>query len=73
MNRPEHLEHWMEVARESDRELFVNIGRPRLAERRHPELMALVHEHFEEVAAFDGILSRGARAVYRYRREPASR
>jgi hypothetical protein len=73
MSEPEHLEQWMRHARESGKHLYVNIGRPRLAERRHPELMALVEEHFEEVATFDGILSRGRRQVHRYRGGPEPR
>jgi hypothetical protein len=49
--------------------LFVNLGRPGLAARRQRELMALVEdpERFEEVAFLPGILSRGARQVWRYR------
>jgi hypothetical protein len=35
--------------------------------------MALVEEHFEEVATFDGILSRGRRQVHRYRGGPEPR
>lgn len=69
IGQAEQLEYWMNEARQSDRELFINIGRPRLAGRRHPELMALTREHFDEVAAFDGILSRGQRQVFRYRPE----
>ncbi len=69
IREPEHLDYWMNEARRSQSELFINIGRPRLAERRHPELMALAREHFEEVETFDGILSRGQRRVFRYRPE----
>jgi hypothetical protein len=69
IGEPEDLEYWMNEARQSGSELFINIGRPRLAERRHPELMALAREHFEEVETFRGILSRGQRQVLRYRPE----
>lgn len=64
---PHELEYWMREARRSGRELFINVGRPRLAERRHPELMVLAREHFDDVETFDGILSRGQRHVMRYR------
>lgn len=66
---PEQLEYWMNEADRSGSELYINIGRPRLAERRHPELMALGREHFDEVATFEGMLSRGQRRVFRYRPE----
>jgi hypothetical protein len=59
----------MREADASDRPLYVNLGRPRVAERRFPELSALVRrpEVFEELATFRGVDPRGWRIVYRYR------
>lgn len=75
ISRPEELEFWM---RESDRTgypLFVNIGQPRLAERKFRKLMAIVEndELFEEIAYLPSVLYRGSRGVWRYRgrREPS--
>jgi hypothetical protein len=56
----------------ADRErlpLFVNIGWPRQAARKRPELMALVEdpERFERVAELLGLTPRFTRRVYRYR------
>ncbi|MBW2234048.1 MAG: hypothetical protein JRG85_01440 [Deltaproteobacteria bacterium] len=65
----EQLEAFMREADAEERALFVNLGRPNLAARRSRELMALVRnpELFEDVAFLPGILSRGARQVFRYR------
>ena len=65
----EQLERFMGEADAEGQALFVNLGRPNLAARRSRELMALVRdpELFEEVAFLPGILSRGARQVFRYR------
>ena len=65
----EQLEAFMREADAEERALFVNLGRPKLAARRSRELMALVRnpELFEDVAFLPGILSRGARQVFRYR------
>lgn len=64
-----HLKRMMREADAAGRTLFVNLGRPGLAARRQKELMALVRnpELFEDVAFLPGILSRGARQVFRYR------
>ncbi len=51
------------------RPLFVNYGRPGLAQRRHPDLVALMEraDLFERVAYLPGFEPRGIRLVYRYR------
>jgi hypothetical protein len=64
-----HLKRLMREADAAGRTLFVNLGRPRLAARRQKELTALVRDPdlFDDVAFLPGILSRGARQVFRYR------
>lgn len=64
---PAQLRHWMAEADRTGYPLFVNIGRPGGARRKHPELMRLIKTHFETVGRFEGLLSRGYRVVYRYR------
>lgn len=59
------------LIRESDasgRPLYVNIGRFELAEKRRPELLALVRrpELFDEVAVFEGFEPEHTRGVYRH-------
>jgi hypothetical protein len=63
------LRDLMRAADERGTPLFVNYGRPELAERRTPELVELVHDPalFERVAELRGFEPRGLRYVYRYK------
>jgi hypothetical protein len=76
IDNPEELRDWMREADASDRALYVNYGRPRLAQQRLPELVELVSREdlFEELALLRGLPPRGDRRVLRYRRAagPAS-
>jgi len=62
------LEALVRESDESGRPLFVNIGRFDLAEKRRPELLALVKkpELFEEVAVLEGFEPEHTRRVYRH-------
>jgi hypothetical protein len=68
------LERWMQRADEGGRPLYVNVGRPKIGLKRHPDIAAIIGDErfFEEVAYFPGLLSRGSRQVWRYR-TPAER
>ncbi len=69
------LERWMERADAHDRPLYVNVGRPRIGLKRHPDIAAVVTDArlFEHVAYFPGLLSRGSRQVWRYRTQAERR
>ncbi len=64
----DELREWMRRADAERLDLFVNYGRPRLAERRAPDVVALLDDpdHFERVAELVGSSPRGIRRVYRY-------
>ena len=65
---PEELRALLGESDETGRELFVNLGRIEEAERRRPELLALVRspELFDEVAVLDGLEPKHTRRVYRH-------
>jgi hypothetical protein len=71
---PGELRALMQRADASGMPLFVNFGRPGLARKRVPQLLALVEREdlFEEIAVLHGFEPRGARYVYRYRGRRAS-
>jgi hypothetical protein len=67
VREPDQLLYWLHEADRTGHPLFVNLGRPKGARRKHREMMAIVDERFDVVAEFEGLLSRGYREVYRYR------
>jgi hypothetical protein len=69
---PDELRALMRRADAEGRMLYVNFGRPKLAEARYPALMEMLRqEHlFQELAKLYGSSPRGVRQVYRYRGAP---
>jgi hypothetical protein len=69
IDSPEQLLERLEQAKRTGHPLYVNYGRTFLAEKRHPELVALAKREdlFEEVSALYGFEPRGHMLVYRYR------
>jgi hypothetical protein len=68
---PAGLQQLMHEADRRHRALYVNLGRPLVAEHKFPELFEMVSRDdlFEEVAHLYGLERRGHRVVYRYRRQ----
>lgn len=69
VGKPEALEALMRDADTTGRPLFISIGRPSLARKRHRELWELVQREdlFEEIAHLRGSEPRGEFLVFRYR------
>ncbi len=65
----EQLHQLMAEADRSGRPLYVNVGRPHQAIKRHPDLKALVERRdlFEPVATLYGFEPRGHMEIHRYR------
>jgi hypothetical protein len=72
VQHPDELRRWMRHADKTRRELYVNLGRPRLAQARYGPLVELLEKdpRLELVAALHGTDPRGERRVYRYRGAP---
>lgn len=67
LREPDQLLYWLHESDRTGHPLFVNLGRPKGARRKHREMMAIVDARFDRVGQFEGLLSRGYREVYRYR------
>ncbi|MBW2240695.1 MAG: glycosyltransferase family 39 protein [Deltaproteobacteria bacterium] len=69
VKHPRELRALMRRADAEGKDLFVNYGRPKLARKRHRELVKMVgrQEWFEPVATLPGFEPRGVRIVLHYR------
>ncbi|MCP5060742.1 MAG: hypothetical protein GY937_28940 [bacterium] len=69
VDRPRELRALMRRADAEGKDLFVNYGRPKLARRRHRQLVKMVGRRalFEPVATLPGFEPRGVRIVLHYR------